>query len=151
MPDGERIYREPEPPGPVGQALLRGAVAREDAARFKAQALMNSVQSLDFKYNNFRVDFPEAPFYQFVNFDVKLAERPVVDGFGRLKVVVESASVDGTPLKLDNPYFFVNPPVGVRDGTWAVVNGADVENIKEDPWLTLKTMLVSALWAVRGR
>ncbi len=114
-------------PGPLERALEN--VALPNQATFKAQAMMNSVMALAFVEKGM---------------SVQLAQRPRVDRYGRLEAVVESASVNGMNIGLDNPYLFVNPPTKV------LVPGDDPENYAEDAWAAFKSILVEAIWKAAG-
>jgi hypothetical protein len=132
MPE-KRVYRFPDPPGPMARALARPDLTPQERSQMKAQAHVNSFRDLTFAVGDVVIT---------------LAEKPKVDRQGRLEVVIESAVHAPTGLKygLDNPYYFVNAPLTYRDGTfYQAENGEDVENRVEDPWTVLKSIIHEAI------
>ncbi len=100
----------------------------------------------DFVLSGVRVVFLSAPIFE--------------EAYSRLKVEVEAYDdVNGVPLLVNNPYYFVNPPILVPDGTFyeqLVPTKKDMNhkilmpNVKEDPKLALETIIVQAIKEYNG-
>lgn len=81
------------------------------------------------------------------SFDIDIIELSQ-EGY-RLKVVVD-AKKNGRLLMVDNPLYFINPPIMVPDGTKSTVidefgNSHDRDNFKEDLDEALQEIIVECL------
>lgn len=80
-------------------------------------------------------------------FDIEILELSQEDN--RLKVIVK-AKKDGVELFVDNPLYFLNPPILVPDGTKRIVydedsNPIQVDNLKEDLDEVLQEIIAECL------
>lgn len=116
----EREYAPKPEPRPIESAIK--SRSRSERAGYKARQLRQANGSRrEFSYNGI---------------DITITAGPDVQN-GVLVVEIQ-ASRDGTPLPVDNPYLFVNPPTKVPDGTWRretddLGEERDVPNMREDP------------------
>lgn len=84
--------------------------------------------------------------FNYKGYKIEIVSKEEVDGL--LKVVV-TAEEGGKALKLNNPYFFKNPPIKVPDGTKRTesIEGTDVEldNFKIDPEAALREIIYQTI------
>jgi len=114
--------------GPIERVLDGIGQDPKLRARAKAAVLVTAAEKLPAAQRTFTLDGIT------ITIESGPVFREMANGHGAFEVVL-SATRDGKPLTLDNPFQFVNPPFKTEDGS-------------EDPLGTVRRILCDAVLAV---
>lgn len=125
-----KIFAPKPSPGPIEQSLTGKAYS--ERAVIKTSAIRNVIKVAGY---SFLLD----------GIAVTVLEVPTIASGGLGISFVFSATKDGQPLPMDNPYLFINPPIKTFDGTWRIEDAKEVRNYSEDVLASAKRIVVDAI------